>query len=543
MDTAFHLHEEGRANFLQILVQSTGCAYVCLWSCLSIPSCLCSLDGFYQETGSSTQLPSSSAGSLARRLFDQYRQSMFIVDDNYISIPGFAFRTNHPCIQLKEDDLLRLATDGAQHHFYREANIKKAIFMGCQSGEIELGFSSMSPDDVQTLVRALFPEDFSRQTSLELELPLAIEQQQQLNPPPSSSSSWRSLSLDSTEYSPLLLNLHANKEVSSQTPATTMAAPTIPVPQQSQSLLSSILNAQFPIPVNEHEALTRAFLAVITSPSSSTSSSQQQQQNFPGGGGGSGAYKANNPRKSAFRRYSSGLHSMNVMMKPGIPRRDNIMKRAIAYLRQLNQVRVRQQLVQAPASGSRPTSTQLHHMMSERRRREKLNESLQSLRALLPSGTKKDKASVLSSTREYLTSLKAQIEDLQQRNAALEAQLDQPVKEAIEEPSANVAESGPIDVRVRQTSESTSPDGSVELRVMVRRECPSIQLVIRILEFLRRLDNVHLMSMDSDTRISDGGAVTRVNLRLRIEGKEWEESILEEAVRRLVSEVANIELS
>lgn len=128
----------------------------------------------------------------------------------------------------------------------------------------------------------------------------------------------------------------------------------------------------------------------------------------------------------------------------------------------------------------------------------------------------KDKASVLASTRDYLTSLKAQIEGLRQRNAALEAQLP-PVKEAIEETSINATESNPINVRVRQTSESTSQDRTVDLQVIVRSECSSKQLVIRILEFLRQLNNVHLMSMDSDTRVADAGAVTQVNLRLRIE--------------------------
>lgn len=219
---------------------------------------------------------------------------------------------------------------------------------------------------------------------------LAIEQQ--LNPPPSSSSSLRSLSLDGPEYSSLLLNLPGSslipdslKEVSSQTPAT-MTAPMIAIPQQMQALdaLSSILNVQFLTPGSEHEAMTKAFLAVITSPSSSTSSSQQQQQpqqNLPGG-----SYKANTST-SAFRRYSSALLPATAWMKPGARRHDSMMKRAIAYFRHLNQMRVRQ-TVQAPGAGSRPTSTQLHHVMSERRRREKLNESLQALKALLPPGTK-----------------------------------------------------------------------------------------------------------------------------------------------------------
>lgn len=39
--------------------------------------------------------------------------------NSHITVPGLAFKTNHPCIELKEEDLLRLATEGAQRHFYQ----------------------------------------------------------------------------------------------------------------------------------------------------------------------------------------------------------------------------------------------------------------------------------------------------------------------------------------------------------------------------------------------------------------------------------------
>lgn len=112
--------------------------------------------------------------------------------------------------------------------------------------------------------------------------------------------------------------------------------------------------------------------------------------------------------------------------------------------------------------------------------------------------------------------MKAEVEELRRRNAALEARLA-PVKEQVEDPGTGPVDGNPIDVRIRQTPESTSQDRTVDLQVIVRRECSSTQLVIRILEFLRQLNNVHLMSMDADTRVADAGAVTRVNLRLRIE--------------------------
>lgn len=129
----------------------------------------------------------------------------------------------------------------------------------------------------------------------------------------------------------------------------------------------------------------------------------------------------------------------------------------------------------------------------------------------------RDKASILARTREHLTSLQAQLEELRQRNAALEAKLP-PAEEVTKEPTGHPTSSNPIDVQVRRTSESTSEDQTVDLQVTVRRECSSIQLVICILELLGQLNDVRLMSMDADTRVAETGAIiTRVNMRLRIE--------------------------
>ena len=60
------------------------------------------------------------------------------------------------------------------------------------------------------------------------------------------------------------------------------------------------------------------------------------------------------------------------------------MKRSFAFFGNLNIMRMRERI----QATSRPSNTQLHHMISERRRREKLNENFQALRALLPPGTK-----------------------------------------------------------------------------------------------------------------------------------------------------------
>lgn len=115
-------------------------------------SWLISLDGFYNEEN--IRQPSSSSGSLARRLFDEYRQSVVAVDNieydtnpkvnsqqdskiyasihqsfffffpGFSRVPGLAFRNSVPFMELKELDLQRLAASvQPQLQFYQVYNI------------------------------------------------------------------------------------------------------------------------------------------------------------------------------------------------------------------------------------------------------------------------------------------------------------------------------------------------------------------------------------------------------------------------------------
>ncbi|GAV78495.1 HLH domain-containing protein [Cephalotus follicularis] len=470
MDAPFMSNEEARTNFLHLLMQSYGCTYICLWS--PHPSnFLFFLDGFYQEESNQ---PTSSSGSIARRLFDAYKQSIFPLDNN--RIPGIAFRMNVPYIELRDSELRALASIETQRQFYQ-----KAVFMGCSSGEIELGFAN------ETQVRY----------------------GSELNPPTSSSSSLISLSMDSPDSS-LMFNIQSTTHM----PQALQDVPSLPPiksttttnpHQQAMQAFSSLRNIQLPTPESEDAEMTRAILAVLTSPSSSTSSSHQAQQNLPPN------YQPVNPRDSAFKNYNSALAPTTTQTRASL-RRHNLLKRAISYYRSLDIVS-RQNVL-----GSRPiTTTQLHHMISERKRREKLNESFQALRSLLPPGTKKDKASVLASTREFLSTLKAQIEELSKRNQLLEAQVLPAAREALshgEEASGSLNER--LNVRITHVPESTPEERIIDLHVTVRGECHMADMVIRILEFLKQDNNVNLMSIEANTRMTQSTSVNVVILRLRV---------------------------
>ncbi|KAJ6742764.1 TRANSCRIPTION FACTOR BHLH041-RELATED-RELATED [Salix viminalis] len=568
MDAVFLLREVERANFLRYFMQYFGSTYICLWSYFPQPSnYLFFWDGYYHEESNQ---PSSSSGSVARMLFDQYRQQRFFaVNDR---VPGLAFKNNIPCIELKEFELQRSATTDAQRRFYLEARIKTAVFMGCNSGEIELGWSNVTHQfNIENEMRNWFPKDFSRPSPLR-ELSLVVDP----NKPSSSSSSLRSLSMESPEISSLIFTIPSSSHVHEPHreapsllppifPSTSMSplptptgnilqqvlqsfqqkpSPTSPhhqAIQSSQPLPSSLFqeavqplqaiqsstsphqqamqafalerNIHLPTPESEDDVMKRAILAVLSFPSSSSSHSSPHLYPVSQGGSAFKNYGSAPPPTSQAR---SSLH------------RQSIPQRVITFYKHLNTERRDQML------GGRPTSTQLHHMISERKRREKINESFKALRSILPLESKKDKASILTRTREYLTSLKAQVEELGRKNQKLEAQLSKAA-------GAQVRDSPyeKLDVRVTHISESTSEQRIADLEVNVRGESPILDMVItRILEFLRQVTDVRLMSIQATTHTAESNSFNRVVLRLSIEGNEWDEAAFQEAVKRVVEDLA-----
>ena len=78
--------------------------------------------------------------------------------------------------------------------------------------------------------------------------------------------------------------------------------------------------------------------------------------------------------------------------------------------------------------GCYPGPSASHHVLAERRRREKLNERFIILRSLVPSVTKTDKASILGGTIEYLKHLRNKIQDLEGRERQMERKRVRPVE-------------------------------------------------------------------------------------------------------------------
>ncbi|GMH13736.1 hypothetical protein Nepgr_015577 [Nepenthes gracilis] len=538
MDSVFQLGDSDRASFLNLML-SFGCTYTCLWSYSSTLNCLYFKDGYFRQD---TEQASSSSGSLAYRLFNEYRQQSIFVNFENDLIPGLAFKLASPYVEMGEVDLLRLASSEPQRQFYSEAQIKTAVFMGCGSGEIELGISNLPHINLEMEMKNLFPEDFKRQDFAQSlpprEIPRPITFEQNL---PSSSPS---LSTGSSEYSSLLFNIPSSlylqeqlkeaiimeqsstKPMPSGTVSSTTAGSKQLQPQAFQALTQS-QNLPFPTAESTDAAITRAILAILCSPTSS-SSSQQTQQSLP--------YKSRlaGRKASAFKSYKAAASALTGQIRSSNRRGHSIMKRGILFFRSL----MSYQRQQEQGQGSRPASL-VHHVISERRRRGKINESFQTLRSLLPPGTKKDKASVLKSTTDYLSSLKSQISELEERNRLLESELasmkgNSMCKDQEDNTDGNTSANERFIVRIVPTSESSSEARIVDLQVVIRGNISILTLVIQILEILKKAKGVKLVSMEAQSHA--GAENHRLILRLRIEGTDWDEAAFQEAVKRVVAD-------
>ncbi|KAJ1433396.1 Myc-type, basic helix-loop-helix [Sesbania bispinosa] len=461
-----------------------------------------------------------SKSSVAERLFNQYQGLTFDVNDD--CVPGLAFRNHLPYLEMQQLDLLRLTSTQIQSQFFQEARIKSAIFMGCNKGEIELGFSNIiSQGDIQTILGNLFPGVLSLHSQYN-----SIDDQINIGPSSSNSSSYKSLSSPSHSHFPETETL----------PTTQSNYTMIPYYYQQtiQTLLSPSAQVNIPrqfSPESEHDAIVRAILHVISSTS--------PQQNMP------------NPlmlhsEATAFKRYRPQDRSTNITSTSKMgSQRQSMVNRSIALLRGLNSMRVRERI----QATTRPNSIQLHHMISERRRREKLNDNFQALRALLPPGTKRDKASILTTAKKTMSSLIAEIEELQLKNhklvallSAKELEENKAIRSSSSNERLNVEAVSNVNVNVVEAVSSSSEERMVELQVSVRGELSShsqADILIRLLEFLKGVQNiVSLISMDANTHITQGTLINQLTFRLRsIEGSEWDESAFREAVRRVVADL------
>ncbi|XP_074580424.1 putative transcription factor bHLH041 [Curcuma longa] len=483
MDYFFLLGSDDRRWFLQLAGSVLGCAYICTWCPAANCSQLISMEGWHREEDNTD--PSSSSGIVSLRLFAAYRRSLCSIQRG--CIPGLAFSSGLNYLEIKDTDIMNLAALDEQRQFYQKAGTKTVVFLGSGRGEVEIGMPTPPNMNMEMSIHQVFSKNFIQQSRLREECLIPLTPSHEKSHLSSSSSSLRSLSL-SINGSP-------------------------------ESLL-------FQAPASRYcddEAVTKAMLAVISAAPSSSSPKLLCQQPHQG------------YRPTAFMVYHRNLdRELEKSESNNLGGGQRMIKAGIEILRRVSVTRME---VQAQEQ-YRPRSNQVHHMISERKRREKLNENFHALRLLLPAGSKKDKASVLADTKNYLNSLRAQIKELEERNQMLE--LMQSLEGGIDESNEKV------EVQIIRTAESTSPASqfiNLKLVVIVREECEMMNLVVHVLEWLKqREDATHLVAMEARTaRQSTGAILSRVSVGLQLKASDWDEKTFTEAVKRAVNDVFNVD--
>ncbi|WVZ69981.1 hypothetical protein U9M48_018692 [Paspalum notatum var. saurae] len=350
---------------------------------------------------------------------------------------------------------------------------------------------------------------------------LMMQQQEQYSS--SSLSSKRSLSIDSGGSSSALFPLD---DALAAAAATATATPGVFSPSQSHSLPAAPQAQDHPFARRDDDdddeaAIMRAMMAVISSasPSSSESSSPALSQR---------AATTTTAQAAAHQpRHRVHVGSRGFAVAPD---------RTTTQQQQQQQQQHDDAKAAAAAAGStNNNSSQVYHMMSERKRREKLNDSFHTLRSLLPPCSKKDKTTVLMSAASHLKALEAEVSDLELKNSKLEKYV--PGEDGAQQPHHHHHRRAKVHIaRAAASGEQLQ----VSLTVMVMVECDIVELVLHVLERLRWMAGVSVLSVDADTYSPQAVLKALANIKLHIvDGDCWDEALFHEAMTKAVHDATS----
>jgi len=282
-----------------------------------------------------------------------------------------------------------------------------AAFMGCESGEIEIGMSTAasgggSPMSLDSTLQQVFSEDFFQQSLLEELLQLPPTR------PSSPSSSLPSVSVGSPAGSTSLQRTVAVTPAATTTAPSSVERQAAPPPHPRPPLPfvrhGGPGHVCFPSAEADDAAMAQAMLDVISASSSSAlPTTPPSTATAPPPPPDNHHHRARRRgAATAFRAYNAALAPRAPWRPPGAPGQ-RMIKMGISILRRMHMLRFSrersaggtttmpqrgQEGEDDPSSSAVPSSSQLNHMISERRRRERLNESFEALRGLLPPGSK-----------------------------------------------------------------------------------------------------------------------------------------------------------
>ncbi|KAK3140511.1 hypothetical protein QOZ80_5AG0401990 [Eleusine coracana subsp. coracana] len=207
----------------------------------------------------------------------------------------------------------------------------------------------------------------------------------------------------------------------------------------------------------------------------------------------------------AFKQYVRHL-SPRKKPKPGASGQRAI-KDAMSALERMHRVRLAQwqslqmEMAVAPPSVGSNSNNKIQHVLSERKRREKLNNSFKALRTVLPPGTKKDRASTLIRARDYVVTLESRVSELEEKNRML---VESPLHSdnGSEQDDYSSGEQIEVDISDKISAEETSQE--FRLRIVVGSGRSAMDAVVAILQCVKEIGDLRLVAMDTGSSSSSG---------------------------------------
>ncbi|KAL6865189.1 hypothetical protein ACP4OV_016340 [Aristida adscensionis] len=259
---------------------------------------------------------------------------------------------------------------------------------------------------------------------------------------------------------------------------------------------------------------------------------EQQSSSHVHGGAGHGA----------FRPYVRQL-SPRKKPKPGGGSGQLAIKSAMSVLVKMHMVRLAQwqsysmEMAVPPSAGSGSNNgNQLQHVLSERKRREKLNDSFNTLRAVLPPGPKKDKSSILIRARDHINALKCRVSELEEKNKMLtELQLQ---RDEGDEDDYDSCENIEVDISRTTTKETLESSQEFHVKIVVRSGFNAMDVVLGTLQRLKEIGDVSLVAMDTGSSGPRPGQDFRqATMTLQLKSCGFDDDFIKDSVRKTVKGV------
>lgn len=251
-----------------------------------------------------------------------------------------------------------------------------------------------------------------------------------------------------------------------------------------------------------------------------TRNERAHHKNGHGGGGAFMPYFRHlSPKKKPNKTGSGGQRAIKAAMSSAVARMHMV------RLAQWRRYQMEMAAAPAPPTGG-SNCNQQQHVLSERKRRERLNDGFKALRTVLPPASKvylllatrfilfllhqlicqtiskrniafswqKDKASILIRARDYVNTLKARVSELEEENRML-VELQHHCNNGGDVSGRKIQ----VDIDInREAERETSQE--FHLKIVVGSECNAMDAIVSILECLKEIGDVRFVAMDTGSR-------------------------------------------